>query len=150
MLGTSTLLALSCGALIYQHRNHLPSPSPLLQSLVDTIVPSDADLGGLDMGLDKQLFQQTQTKPERKELVDRLLNAISNLSLRQFKTEFQLCDVDQREQLLNNLLSDTKNAIARRDLMRIRNALLSMYYTSAEGTESIGYLLPAYYPAYLK
>ena len=152
MLGTSTLLALGLGggAMIYRHRNQPPVPSPLLQSLVDTIVPRDADAGGLDIGLDQQLFQQTQKMPKRKELIDRLLDAITNLSIRQFKTEFHQCEVDQREQLLNSLLSDTKNVIARRDLMRIRNTLLGMYYRSVEGTDSIGYLLPARYPAYRK
>ena len=152
MLGTSALLALGLGggAMIYRHRNRPRVPSHLLQSPVDTIVPRDADAGGLDIGLDKQLFQQTQTQPNRKELVDRLLNTIASLSLRQFNAKFHQCDVDQREQLLNNLLGDTKNVIARRDLMRIRNTLLSMYYTSAVGTDSIAYLLPARYPAYPK
>ena len=73
MLGTSTLLTLGLGggAMIYQHRRRLAAPSPLLQSLVDTIVPRDTNAGGLDTGLDKQLFDQTQTMPKRKELVDR-------------------------------------------------------------------------------
>ena len=34
--------------------------------------------------------------------------------------------------------------------MRIRNTLLGWYYQSAEGAQGIGYLLPAYYPAYRK
>ena len=120
----------------------------LLASLVDTITPADSFAGGIEIGLDTKLSTHMQAKRSSKQQLARLLDTIDQLSVRQFKRHFHLADNHQRELLLNNLLGNKNNVIARRDLSLIRNKLLYWYYQSPEGRASIHYQLPADYPGY--
>lgn len=124
-----------------------PKLSPLAM-LVDTIIPQDDFAGAINLGLGPRLVDEIGKSPQRKEQLERLLTQVSALSLRQYQSEFIVLNQDQREKLLNDILLDKGKLIVRRDLRKLRTTLLNWYYQSEIGAASIGYQLPADYPAY--
>lgn len=118
----------------------------LMQSLIDTIIPADEFAGGLDLNLDKQLAAKMQQEPKTQELMNRIYNYIKDATLTQFRAGFSDLDIDQRENLLLQMLKKDSNPSRRSDLRQFRNTLLGWYYDSPEGHKSLGYLLPGHYP----
>ena len=119
-----------------------------LISIIDTIIPQDEFAGAIGIGLDIELQKQVEQKPKIKELITRIVKNVAGVSSHQ-GAFFEL-NVDQRESLLNSIIKDSTKPIQRRDLVLLRNMLITSFYQSEIGTASIGYVLPASYPAFSK
>jgi hypothetical protein len=117
-------------------------------SLLDTIIPADQSGGAIDLGLDTKLTQEMASQPKTKQWVDRMVHSVSQMCLAQHRKPFHDLYIDQREQLINDLLADRANTITWGDLNRLRRVLLTWYYQSEVGAATIGFYLPAHYPSY--
>lgn len=143
VLGATTVGAIGLGI----RRDWSETLSPL-QSLVDTIVPSDEFVGALGLGLDQQLTSEMLQKPKTNERVERLLAAANRQALKNFQTEFHRLKLDQREKMLSEVLLSDWQVVFKSDLNVIRRKIIKWYYTSQAGQASLDYALPGHYPAY--
>lgn len=119
-----------------------------LQSLVDTIVPSDDFVGALGLGLDQRLASEMQQKPRTNERIERLLVATNKQALKLFQSDFHKLNLNQREQLLTEVLLSDRQVVFKSDLNRIRRKIIRWYYTSEDGQASLDYASPGHYPTY--
>lgn len=146
LLGSAGAVAL--GAIAFKTHDRWPRALDPLQSIVDTIVPSDETIGALELKLDEKLLAEMQQKPKTKERVERLLAATSKQALSQFQREFNALTLDQREELLSEILASDTQIVFRSDLHVIRRKIMSWFYASREGQASLEYASPVHYPAY--
>jgi len=123
-----------------------------LSSVIDTILPLSATNAGqkgvLDLTLDAAIRQLTIKKPRFNENVNQLIPIIENTALSQFHQPFVELNIDQREILLTNMLTQKTQPLARSKLLSLRNAVITIFYTSASGRAHLGYQLPADYANY--
>lgn len=143
MLSSTSVLFTGC-----KPNDNLTPDTKTLTSIIDTIIPSDEFAGAIEIGLDKKLQQHIEQKPKFNELITRILVNVTAISSQRHKTPFFELNIDQREFLLNNIIADNTKPLVRRDLVLLRNTLLPWYYQSKAGAASIGFVLPANYPAY--
>ena len=148
LLGSAALTAAAGASYWIGSANRAQEPKQTIAAVIDTILPRDDFPGGLDLGLDLKLEKSIQEQPEVGDFMNRVVAAIEQKSIATYKQEFIRLDIDQREALLTELISPDAPQRARIDLRRLRARLLTDYYSSIEGQKSLGYQIPALYPAY--
>ncbi len=123
-----------------------------LNSVIDTIMPVGAinadHKGASGLALEAAIRQLAIKKPSFNENVNQLIPIIENAALSQYQQPFVRLNIDQRENLLTNMLSQKTQPLARRKLQSLRNAVFANFYTSAAGRAHLGYQLPADYANY--
>jgi len=138
--------------------NKQPAHHATLSSLVDTIVPADEFPGALDLKLDDKLFDSMNGDKMNGDKMNsnkmsrikfkKLAESIDNLTLSTERKKFTQLNLDQRETLLEDILKNDITLITRHDLYQLRSVILKWYYSTQQGRQSLGYLLPSDYPAY--
>ena len=127
-----------------------PLANPLIRSIVETILPRDNFAGALDLGYDQKLAARIKVDKNTASITNIALEGINSQALKHYGDTFNTLGVDQREQILNNVLEGQHQAQLRRALQQIRNLVFNWYYASEVGQDSINYLAPSRYPAYSK
>ena len=115
-------------------------------ALVDTLVPADDSAGALDISLHLKLLEHTAQQPKWHERLILVQTAIDKLALSTHQQAFNKLGLDQRETLLLELLQ--RKSPLQQEVARFRQLIVMWYYASPEGSASVGYQLPADYPAH--
>ena len=125
------------------------SGDAFVSSLVDTLVPRDAHPGGLDIGLDNWLKVQAEQYPSIVQVNLSLVTEACERSATEMGADsFASLSLDQRETLLTRLLYGSRARLtdvqvaAQQPLLRIREMVISEYYSRPEGQASAGYQPP--------
>ena len=148
LIGTTVTIA-AIGTAAYLRPASLSWQDKMLRSLVDTIVPADEFAGALDANIDNMAAEQMRNKPKFKEQVLTLFDGIAKVSLGQHRKAFYKLNIDQREELLTNMLKHGSPQLNRTNLRRFRKFVLNEFYMSEIAHASLEYQLPSHYPAYL-
>ena len=120
----------------------------MLSAIVDTVVPADHTPGALDAKIDKLVSKRMQELGDFEKQMLRLSSMVSKASLAKYRRDFYKLSLGQRELILNALLALGAPKIVRADLKKLRQFVLTEFYHSKEGRESINYVLPSHYPTY--
>lgn len=148
----SSALALGAGGFAVFNTPNKNSRSLLLGAIVDTIVPpgvsSATQKGAKDLAIDKNIEALAKKKPQFNAQLDRLVYNVNQAALKQYLQPFPFLNIDQREDLLNALITHRERQQLRMDLSIVRNTVLDLYFTSSEGHKMLDYTLPAHNPNY--
>lgn len=157
LLGASVLSLAGAGALGWRHFSNSHNRSrgvhstrgySTLATVVDTLIPADDHLGGLDMRIDQSMSDQMQASPPLMKRFERLIRTVEQLSLHSHRAAFNTLNVDQREALLIGMLDRDAPRQARDDLFKFRSAVFKLFYQNPAGQDTLGYLAPSRYGAY--
>jgi len=147
-IGIGVVLYRAFNGTVKETVNKKTSHQITLSSLVDTIVPADDFPGALDLKLDEKLFDSMKNSDKQRTNFQKLAESIDNLTLSTERKKFTDLSLDDRENLLGDILQKNIKLITRHNLMNLRHITLKWYYSTREGRQSLGYLLPSEYPAY--
>ncbi len=151
LLGSTALGLGSVLASYLMTRGYRPKLTPeekILRSMVDTIVPADSTPGAVDAGIDILLGKAMRSQRNLSPRVERVSAVIDKTALAENRRGFTELDLGQREAILNKIISARNSPLIRGDLLSIRQFVLTKFYSSNKGRESINYVLPAHYPSY--
>jgi len=153
----SSVVTIGIGSAIYHAntarlRNSVDSKQDTLSSIIDTILPAGAaspeQKGALDLNIDASIRDIASKKPKFGEQLQRLTQGVNQSALSDYQRDFIKLNVNQREALLTQILSQASKRQLRNDLNTLRNSILLRYYTSASGRQHLAYTLPSDYPNY--
>lgn len=124
----------------------------LLDAFVDTIVPKDQNPGAVEAGIPDDLLTWFDKNKDVKKQSVVMLATIDRLAARQFKAGFKELHLEQRENILELLISsrDRKDHPARNMYYRLRAKIIRKFYLSPAGRAMLAYSppYPMGYPDY--